>query len=79
MKFRQISILLAGLLSAGALAQTTMPPINAPGRVPPANAAPAPAKPTEAPDKGQLTDAAAVYYSDFVNKDATRLSSIEPF
>ena len=66
MKSRQISFLVIGLLSCGAMAQDRTPPTNTPGAAPAANAAPAPAKPAEKPDKTQYSHALGVIYAQMV-------------
>lgn len=66
MKSRQISFLVIGLLSCGAMAQDRTPPTNTPGAAPAATAAPAPAKPAEKPDKRQYSHALGVIYAQMV-------------
>jgi FKBP-type peptidyl-prolyl cis-trans isomerase FklB len=83
MKFRQISLFVAGLLSFGAMAQVqpVTPATNPPMPVRPVPAAaggvagaPAPAiaasaKPAEPPEKGQLSHALGIYYSQGVSNN----------
>jgi len=89
MKFRQISLFVAGLLSFGAMAQVNPPATNPPVPAPsvpaaaggtvsaPAPGLPAPAAPTERPDKAQFSHALGVYYSQGVSNNMVGVMGLD--
>jgi FKBP-type peptidyl-prolyl cis-trans isomerase len=84
MKLKQISFLVIGLMSSGALAQDAKPSVSPPA-APPAGAAPAGpalmppslAKPAEPPDKNDLSYAYGVYFAGLTSNSLAR-SGFDP-